>query len=146
MEKLLITSNFSFSYSVFKGLRLQTGKNQGLFGKGLKEINHLSHLNTHTKKKTSENKLILTFFSGLLKKLSEDDSNCQALFSVKKDDQTMLTVLKKFLLSKQHALQTDVGEILLLIMSKSRREEYGKAILNSDIAGISISHITKSMT
>ena len=88
----------------------------------------------------------MTFFSGLLKKLSEDDSNCQALFSVKKDDQTMLTVLKKFLLSKQHALQTDVGEILLLIMSKSRREEYGKAILNSDIAGISISHITESMT
>ena len=34
-EKLLVTSNFSFSQSVFKGLVLQTRKNQGLFGKGL---------------------------------------------------------------------------------------------------------------
>ena len=34
-EKLLITSNFSFSYTVFKRLVLQTRKNQGLFGKGL---------------------------------------------------------------------------------------------------------------
>ena len=35
-EKLLVTSNFSFSHSVFKRLVLQTRKNQGLFGKGLK--------------------------------------------------------------------------------------------------------------
>ena len=35
-EKLLITSNFSFAHGVFKRLVLQTGKNQGLFGKGLK--------------------------------------------------------------------------------------------------------------
>ena len=35
-EKLLVTSNFSFSHSVFKRLVLQTHKNQGLFGKGLK--------------------------------------------------------------------------------------------------------------
>ena len=34
-EKLLFTSNFSFSYSVFKRLLLQTRKNRGLFGKGL---------------------------------------------------------------------------------------------------------------
>ena len=35
-EKLLVTSNFSFSHSVFKGLNvLQTHENQGLFGKGL---------------------------------------------------------------------------------------------------------------
>ena len=34
-EKLLVTSNFSFSRSVFKRLVLQTRKNQGLFGKGL---------------------------------------------------------------------------------------------------------------
>ena len=34
-EKLLITSNFSFSHSVFKRLVLQTRKNQGLVGKGL---------------------------------------------------------------------------------------------------------------
>ena len=34
-EKLLVTSNFSISYSVFKRLVQQTYKNQGLFGKGL---------------------------------------------------------------------------------------------------------------
>ena len=34
-EKLLVTSNFSFSHSVFKRAVLQTRKNQGLFGKGL---------------------------------------------------------------------------------------------------------------
>ena len=35
-EKLLVTSNFSFSHSVFKRLVQQTCKSQGLFGKGLK--------------------------------------------------------------------------------------------------------------
>ena len=34
-DKLLITSNFSFSQSVFERLVLQILKNQGLFGKGL---------------------------------------------------------------------------------------------------------------
>ena len=34
-EKLLVTSNFSFSISVFKKLVLQTHKNHGLFGNGL---------------------------------------------------------------------------------------------------------------
>ena len=34
-EKLLITSNFAFSQSVFKRLVLQTHKKKGLFGKGL---------------------------------------------------------------------------------------------------------------
>ena len=34
-EKLLVSSNFSFSHSVFRRLVLQTGKNKGLFGKGL---------------------------------------------------------------------------------------------------------------
>ena len=34
-EKLLVTSNFSFSHSVFKGLVQHTRKNKGLFGKGL---------------------------------------------------------------------------------------------------------------
>ena len=36
-EKLLVTSNFSFSHGVFKRLVLQTGKNKGLFGKGVKD-------------------------------------------------------------------------------------------------------------
>ena len=35
-EKLHVMSNFSFCNSVFKRLVLQTRKNQGLFGKGLK--------------------------------------------------------------------------------------------------------------
>ena len=34
-EKLLVTSSFSFSHSVFKRLVLQTRKSKGLFGKGL---------------------------------------------------------------------------------------------------------------
>ena len=40
-EKLLATSNFSFSHGVFKKKRLglQTRKNQGLLGKGLREKN-----------------------------------------------------------------------------------------------------------
>ena len=37
-EKLLVTRNFSFSHSVFKRIVLQTRKNQGLFGKGLKDF------------------------------------------------------------------------------------------------------------
>ena len=37
-EKLLVTSNFSFSHSVFKRLALQIRKNQGLFGKGLIKV------------------------------------------------------------------------------------------------------------
>ena len=48
-EKLLVTSNFSFSHSVFKRLVVQTRKNRGLFGKGLID------------KKNSE-KMPLTFF------------------------------------------------------------------------------------
>ena len=36
-EKLLVTSNFSFSHSVFKRFVLQTLKNQALFGKGLRK-------------------------------------------------------------------------------------------------------------
>ena len=42
-EKLLVTSDFSFSHSVFKKLVLQTGKNQGLFGKGLKQAVFVKH-------------------------------------------------------------------------------------------------------
>ena len=38
MEKLLVTSNFSYSHSVFKRLVLKTSKNRGLFVKGLKQL------------------------------------------------------------------------------------------------------------
>ena len=37
-EKLLVTSTFSFSHSVFKGLVLQTHKNQGFVWEGVKEV------------------------------------------------------------------------------------------------------------
>ena len=40
-EKLLSTSNFSFSHSVFKRLVLQIGKNQGSCGKGLNFFLHV---------------------------------------------------------------------------------------------------------
>ena len=36
-EKLLVTGNFSFSYSIFNKLEQQTRKIQGLFGNGLKK-------------------------------------------------------------------------------------------------------------
>ena len=39
-RKLFVTSNFSFSQSVFKSVLLQTRKNQGLFGKGLTSTPH----------------------------------------------------------------------------------------------------------
>ena len=55
-EKLLVTSNFSFSHSVFKRFVLQTRKNQGLFGKGLtKQPNIFKH-----KKKSFERIVDLT--------------------------------------------------------------------------------------
>ena len=37
-EKLLVTSNISFSHSVFKRLIVQTLFNKGLFGKGLSPL------------------------------------------------------------------------------------------------------------
>ena len=40
-EKLLVTSNFSFSHSVFKRLLLQTRKNQSFFEKGLNTMGHV---------------------------------------------------------------------------------------------------------
>ena len=45
-EKLLVTSNFSFSHSVFKRLVLQTRKNKGLFGKGLTLYRIIATFNT----------------------------------------------------------------------------------------------------
>ena len=71
-EKLLITSNFSFSRSVFKTLVRQTRKNLGLFGKGLKHLQTimskgLKCLNLHsTEWKTlweKEKMLVTSMFS-----------------------------------------------------------------------------------
>ena len=47
-EKLLVTSNFSFSHNVFKRLALLTCKNQGLFGKRLKKPTCLTYLDINT--------------------------------------------------------------------------------------------------
>ena len=44
-EKLLVTSNFTFSLSVFKRLILLTRKKKGLFGKGLNGISWVSLTN-----------------------------------------------------------------------------------------------------
>ena len=46
-EKFLMTSNFSFSHSVFKRLVLHTRKNQGFFGKGLMWWRRCHDLNTN---------------------------------------------------------------------------------------------------
>ena len=43
-EKLLVTSNFSFSHNVFKRHVRQTRKNQGLFGKELRLNNFIQEL------------------------------------------------------------------------------------------------------
>ena len=37
-DELLVTTNSSFSHSVFKRLALQTRKNRGLFGEGLGKL------------------------------------------------------------------------------------------------------------
>ena len=58
-KKLLVMSNFSFSFGVFKKLVLQTRKNQGLFGKGLNDNQLLfttqSRLSTTLRKMPLEN-------------------------------------------------------------------------------------------
>ena len=74
-EKLLITSNFPLSHSVFKSLVLQTRKKQGLFGKGLKDGFYLPvskrlilepfklKASLHNKFKCGTNTLLLCFDS-----------------------------------------------------------------------------------
>ena len=46
-EKLLATSNFSFSHSVFKILVPKTRKNEGLFGIGLKDTEEKTQNASH---------------------------------------------------------------------------------------------------
>ena len=60
---LFVTSNFSFSHIVFKRLVLQTRKNQGLFGKGLRSQ---SYSDTFRKSQGSQmietrNKVVLLY-------------------------------------------------------------------------------------
>ena len=54
-EELLVTSNFSFSRSGFKRLVLQTRKNQGLFGKGLKLHHAMTDSESPEEKTKNEN-------------------------------------------------------------------------------------------
>ena len=51
-SKRVENSNFYFSHSVFKRLVLQTRKNQGLFGKGLKHLS-VNNSKKHGGKKTA---------------------------------------------------------------------------------------------
>ena len=53
-EKLLVTSNFSFSHSVFKRLVLQTCTLQGLIGKGFKPITRRQILDSSKVKKFAD--------------------------------------------------------------------------------------------
>ena len=72
-EKLLLISNFSFSHSVFKSLLLQTGKNQGFFGKGLNIFIPIFH-NRLSDIYVSGSKILITdlhcLFTDILKKIS----------------------------------------------------------------------------
>ena len=52
--KILVTSNFSFSHSVFNRLLLQTHKNQGLFERGL------THYRTTKTKALADDKIKMT--------------------------------------------------------------------------------------
>ena len=54
-RKLLVTSNFSFSTSVFERFVLQTSNNQGLFEKGFIKISNLSSLGKKMFWKKGEN-------------------------------------------------------------------------------------------
>ena len=64
-EKLLVTSNFSFSNSVFKRLILQTRKNQGLFGKEL-TLYQTTKFWTSPSRKTVDNKINVTYKMNLV--------------------------------------------------------------------------------
>ena len=65
-EKLLVTSNFSFSHSVFKRLILQTHKNQGLFGKGLTNLYRTPFENIVGKAENADKQHFLLFQQCLL--------------------------------------------------------------------------------
>ena len=58
-EKLLVTSNFSFSHSVFK--ILQTCENQGLFGKGLMTLKKKAFKNNVGKGENASKQYFLLF-------------------------------------------------------------------------------------
>ena len=65
-EKMLVTSNFSFSHSIFKRPILQTSKNQGLFGK---ELNQCTWTNEDDMKYRSAKVISTATANGILLKL-----------------------------------------------------------------------------
>ena len=65
---LLVTSNFSFSHSVFKRLELRTRENQGLFGKGLTCLITLFHF------------AAAWIYTCLFFCMQIDDSDCDRIF------------------------------------------------------------------
>ena len=79
-EKLLVTSNFFFSHSVFESIVQQTRKNQGLFGKGLSGLK--THFCSYKGKKS--NPLLVTsnfFFShSVFKSILKQTRKNQGLF------------------------------------------------------------------
>ena len=75
---MLVTSNFSFSYSVFKRLVLQTGKNHGLFGKGLKKM----FLTFHESTSCFNDLIEQNFFENTVRKGEYSGSQHFLLFSL----------------------------------------------------------------
>ena len=73
-EKLLVTSNFSFSHSVFKRLKQQTDKNQGLFGKGLRIVETRDY--SVNGKFLTNNEIV---HSSILKTFTDDNVNGSSL-------------------------------------------------------------------
>ena len=74
-------------------------------------------------------------FSGLLKKLLAHEDGSQVLMALNMDGTTLLGALKKLLLSKREVLQIGVAQILNFLLQKKAGNQYGAAILESDLAG-----------
>ncbi|XP_060578052.1 uncharacterized protein LOC132735152 [Ruditapes philippinarum] len=70
---------------------------------------------------------------GLLKKLLSDSTGCNNLMTLNKDGVTLLTCMKKLLLSKKDVLQSAVSQILSIILNKDNYLSYATTILDSDI-------------
>ncbi|XP_053380780.1 meiosis inhibitor protein 1-like [Mercenaria mercenaria] len=70
---------------------------------------------------------------GLLKKLIADSAGCQSLMSLNREGVTLLTCMKKLLLSKKDVLQMAVSQILSLVLKKENYLAYATTILESDI-------------
>lgn len=79
---------------------------------------------------------LLVTVLGLLKKLVSDAASCQNLMSLCVEEFSLMTCLKKLLLSNSDVLQTSVCQILEDIVEKQDFSIYGPAILESDLLGM----------